>query len=107
MIKEDLLFFIRNNHIGQENYITSSELELLFGINGASIRQIISKLRCEGQPICSDANGYYYAENHDEINNTATQLLGRTKKINEAVRGLILSHQVFYDGKEGIAFGNS
>jgi len=98
---EDVLAFLRNRHTGAENYVTSAEIEYLFGITGVTLRHIVNKLRCNGQPVCSDVNGYFYAKNRNEINNTVTQLLGRTKKINDAAQGLVLSHQIFYDGTEG------
>jgi len=98
---EDVLAYLRNYHTGAEHFAPSEKIERVFGIGGVSVRQIINKLRCNGQPVCSDANGYFYAKNGNEINNTISQLLGRTRKINEAARGLVLSHQVFYDGMEG------
>ena len=98
---EDILSYLRSNHIGAESCVQSCVIERAFGINGATVRQIVNKLRCDGQPICSDVNGYYFAKNRNEINNTITQLLSRTKKINDAAQGLVLSHQVFYDGLEG------
>lgn len=100
MINDDFLFYLKDKHTGEENYITSGDLENLFCINGKKVRKIVNELRCNGQPVCSDVNGYFYAENRNEIDNTAQQLLGRTRKINEAVSGLILSHQIFYDGLE-------
>jgi biotin operon repressor len=98
---DDILFYLRDKHIGAENYATSAVIESVFGIGGPALRQIINKLRCDGQPVCSDVNGYYYAKNRNEINNTVTQLLSRTKKINDAAQGLVLSHQIFHDGTEG------
>ena len=95
---EDILTYLRDNHTGAENYAASADIERIFGISNRAVRQIINKLRCAGQPICSDANGYFYAKNHDEINDTVTQLLSRTKKIVHAAQGLVLSHQVFYKG---------
>jgi len=98
---EDILIYLQNRHIGAENAVQSARIEYIFGLNGVTVRQIVNKLRCEGRPVCSDANGYYYAKNRNEINNTVMQLLGRTRKINDAARGLVLSHQIFHDGTEG------
>jgi hypothetical protein len=96
---EDVLLYLRNRHTGAENAVPSAHIEDVFGINGVTLRYIVNKLRCDGQPVCSDVNGYYYAKNRDEINNTVTQLLSRTKKINDAAQGLVLSHQIFHDGR--------
>lgn len=95
---EDILSYLKANHIGAENCVQSTVLENAFGISGVEVRHIVNKLQCDGRPVCSNVNGYFYAQNHDEINNTIAQLLGRTKKINDAAQGLVISHQVFYDG---------
>lgn len=97
----DLLEFLRSNHNGADKYAPSSEIERVFRIKGASVRQVINKLRCRGYPVCSDANGYFYAQSQSEIVSTIAQLLSRTRKINEAVHGLILSQQVEYGEWEG------
>jgi len=54
----------------------------------------------DGSRVCSDVNGYFYAKNSNEINETISGLLGRTKKITDAAQGLVLSHQIFYDGRD-------
>ena len=97
----DVLLYLRDKHTGAENFVPSAVVEHTFGISGASLRQIVNRLRSNGQPVCSDGNGYFYAKNRDEINNTVTQLLRRTRKITDAAQGLVLSHQIFHDGTEG------
>jgi transcription initiation factor IIE alpha subunit len=97
---DDILFYLRDKHTGADKSVRSEVIECIFGINGAALRQIVNKLRCDGHPICSDANGYYYAINSREINDTIRQLLGRTEKIVQAVSGLTLSHQIFYNGTD-------
>jgi len=99
-IDEDVLLFLRSQHTGAKNAITSAYLKFNFGINCETFRQIIEKLRTHGHPVCKNANGYFYAQNASEINDTLQQLLRETHGINEAAQGLILSHQVFYDGGE-------
>ena len=100
-IGDDILTYLRNSHIGADSFVPSAKLENAFGIGSAAVRRIINKLRCNGQPVCSDANGYFYAKTRDEINNTIMQLLKRTEKINDAAQGLVFSHQIFNDGTEG------
>lgn len=97
---DDLLSFLRSNHTGSENPAPSVRLERVFGINGVAVRQIVNKLRCEGQPVCSNASGYFYAKSCEEIDNTVEQLLSRSRSINSAAQGLVLSRQIFYDGEE-------
>ena len=97
---DDVLMFLRGKHIGTENAVTSAKIEQIFDVCGVEVRQIVNKLRCDGQPVCSNVNGYFYAKNREEINDTIQQLLSRTKKISDAAQGLVLSHQVFYDGSD-------
>lgn len=94
-VKEYLLRLLQNHHVGAENFVQSCELEKAFGVGGTTLRQMVNKLRCEGQPICSDANGYFYAQTITEVELTSSQLLSRIKKIINAVYGLILSQQNF------------
>ena len=97
---DDILTFLRDKHTGAPNAVPSARIESIFDINGATVRQSVNRLRCNGQPVCSDVNGYFYAKNSNEINETISGLLGRTKKITDAAQGLVLSHQIFYDGRD-------
>jgi biotin operon repressor len=100
-ISGDILVYLRDNHIGAENAVTSADIEHIFKINGAAVRQSVNRLRCDGQPVCSNVNGYFYAKNADEINDTIQQLRGRTQKITDAAQGLVLSRQVLHGGGDG------
>lgn len=51
----------------------------------------------DGQPICSNENGYFYAARQSEIRATVAQLTGRISKITAAKNGLLK----FYEEKEG------
>ncbi len=58
-------------------------------MKGTEIRRIVNSLRCKGEPICSDLDGYYYADNQLEINATIAQLSSRIQKIAQARDGLL------------------
>ena len=60
--KNEVRDYLKNNHTGEDKAVFSSELEQLFSLDGRSIRRIISELRKEGCPICSDQKGYYFAQ---------------------------------------------
>jgi len=93
--------YLRNRHIGKENTAKSTLIKYHFGINCTTLRQIINKLRINGHPVCENTSGYFYAKNPNEINSTLHRLLKKAKESNDAVQGLVLSHQVFYDGMGG------
>lgn len=94
-IKKVLLHYLSSGHCGQENAVTSKELERLFQIKGSSVRQLVNMLRCEGNPICSDSTGYYYAETEFELKHSIGHLHSRAMNIMKARNGLIKSQNIF------------
>lgn len=69
--------------------VSSYEISKDLGIGGVAIRKAINKARCEGCPICSCSNGYYYSENKTEIINTIQSLVNRTISVEKAINGLL------------------
>ena len=87
----DLLEYLEKNHKGKGKAVHSYTLERLFQIDGRTLRRRISKLRQAGHPICSDASGYYYADNQNEINRTVSRLNTLVMRISNARTGLMYS----------------
>lgn len=81
--------YLKKYHTGKDNAVLSRELERLFSLEGRSLRRRISRLRQDGYPICSDENGYYYAENQLEINSTVCRLNELITKISNSRTGLL------------------
>lgn len=73
---------------GEENRITSKEIESLTGMKGAEVRATVNALRTEGHPIASDGKGYYMAVTQSEILKTIRNLDSRINAINKAKTGL-------------------
>ena len=71
------------------NPVSSKTLEAVFHVKGSEIRRIVNSLRSKGEPICSDYDGYFYADNQHEINATIAQLTSRIQKIAKARDGLV------------------
>ena len=61
MGKEELLTFLKNRCKGKENQIKGVQLQRAFGISSTTLQGWVSQLRQDGELICSDACGYYYA----------------------------------------------
>ena len=61
----------------KENPIFSSELEEMFNISGEKLRTIIHELRSENKPIASSRNGYFWAKDLFELQETINHLEGR------------------------------
>ena len=84
---------LKKFHCGQENAVSSRELEAAFHVDGRKLRWAVNRLRCGGYPICSNATGYFYAAQQSEIMATIVQLTGRIFKIAAAKSGLLKSYE--------------
>lgn len=99
-IKKEFLEYLSFGHCGQQNAVTSKELERLFNIKGSTVRQLVNMLRCEGNPICSDSFGYYYAETELELKHSIGHLHSRAMNIIKARNGLIQSQELFNENMQ-------
>lgn len=86
MQKINLLDFLPK---GKEHRICSRELEKLTDLKGSAIRAEVNKLRAAGEPIASDAQGYYIATTQEEITATICNLQSRRNAMNRAIEGLM------------------
>ena len=93
--------YLKRNHTGQKNAVHSIELQRLFSLDGRTLRRKIHNLRQDGAPICSDENGYYYADSQAEINRTVNRLNTLVTKISNARTGLLYSSII--DCGEGLS----
>lgn len=96
MKKFNLLDFLPQ---GKERQITSRELENITDLKGTEIRKEVNKLRTAGEPIASDANGYYIATTPEELTATIRNLESRRNAMNRAIEGLT-------EAKYKLVFGN-
>ena len=80
---------LKKYHTGRGNAVYSRELERLFSLGGRNLRRKTSSLRKDGYPICSDENGYWYAESQKEINATVCRLNTLVTEISNARAGML------------------
>ncbi|MDY5269031.1 MAG: hypothetical protein SPH05_02930 [Streptococcus sp.] len=88
-IEEAFCEYLAKYYRGSNNPVSSKTLEAVFHVKGSEIRRIVNSLRSKGEPICSDYDGYFYADNQHEINATIAQLTSRIQKIAKARDGLV------------------
>ena len=86
--KDGLDEYLRQYHCGEENAVSSRELERVFRLDGAELRRTINALREKGVPICSFDGGYYYAATDEELRRTIWQFRSRIRRMAIAERGL-------------------
>ena len=88
-IEEALCEYLAKIFKGANNPVSSKTLETVFHVKGTEIIRMVNSLRCKWETICSDLDGYYYADNQHEINATIAQLSSRIQKIAQARDGLL------------------
>lgn len=84
-MKTDIILLIPK---GEGSRITSSEISKLANVSGVTIRQVVNNSRANFVPIASDGNGYFMAENPDELDHTIAQINSRIHKMIQAREGL-------------------
>lgn len=77
------------NHGTKDKPITNKEMASALNLKEVDIRKKINEARCNGFPICSCPNGYYYSEDKGEILKTIQSLMHRTIAVEKAVNGLL------------------
>lgn len=81
--------YLKDRHTGAENAVFSRELEYMLDMSGRDIRRVISALRKDGVPICSDYHkGYYYAEKQSEIEHTLKGLGEHIEGVSDTIARL-------------------
>lgn len=88
-MEEAFCEYLAKYYRGADNPVSSKTLEAVFHVKGTEIRRMVNSLRSKGEPICSDDNGYFYADTQHEINATIAQLSSRIDKIAQARDGLL------------------
>jgi biotin operon repressor len=96
-VEKQILEHLKRYHTGRVRAVSSPFLEARFHIRGATLRGYINALRSDGNPICSDETGYYYASSGQELSATIRQLSSRIGKIAGAKNGLVRAMSLFPD----------
>ena len=89
--EEKLLEYLKLNHTGKDNAVYSKDLERVFCMSGRTIRTKINRLRQDGKPICSDCNGYYYAETDEDVKDTIRWMDELLTGVASAREGLLVA----------------
>lgn len=95
MQKETIAEHLKKYHLGEQNAVTSQELEIAFDIKGIELRNLINTLRRSGIPIASSGNGYFYAATEQEVRATIAHMTHRISGIAAAIHGLTQALEQF------------
>ena len=96
-MKTDIIVLIPK---GESNRITSTEISQIANIKGSTIRRIINDSRANFIPIASDSEGYFIAENPDELDLTIAQINSRIHKMIQAREGLKKAQRLMREANE-------
>lgn len=81
MREEKLIAYLKGAFKGRRRTIKSAELERAMEMSGTDLRKLVNKLRRKSVPICSGADGYFYAK-------TAGDILRTIRKLKVMIKGL-------------------
>lgn len=96
-MEHNFLIYMKEHHAGKEKAVSSAYLQSRFSISSRTVRKLVNQLRNEGNPICSDENGYYYATDQKELLNSIHQMRSRIIEIAKAKNGLVKALRHFPD----------
>lgn len=68
--------------------VTAPELATQFKAHPSRVRGCISLARSMGRPICSNAKGYYWSFDPEDLSKTIAHIEDRIKKQQDALNGL-------------------
>jgi hypothetical protein len=87
---------------GKDSRITSTDIKKLTNIGGVAIRKIVNKSRANFIPIASDSNGYFIAEQPEELEHTIAQINSRIHKMIQAREGLKKAQKLMKEKIENV-----
>lgn len=89
MVKTLVNYLKDFNHQGREKAQVGSRICTDLNIKDTQqLRALVNTARVQGFPVCSCADGYYYAENEDEVEQCCRSLEGRARGILKASNGM-------------------
>ena len=100
MREEKLIAYLKGAFKGRRRTIKSAELEHAMEMSGTDLRKLVNKLRRKAVPICSGADGYFYAKTAGDIIRTIRALRVMIKGLQAAVDGLVAALDKFEETPE-------
>lgn len=96
-----LVMHLKAEYKGRKKARKASKLEHFLHISGNKLRRRVNRLRREGVPVGSSADGYYYAVNAGEVYSTIRQLRSMANGLEAAISGLENALNDFCESKGG------
>lgn len=84
----DIVDYLKEYHNKESKAIKGRSLCELFNLHSKQVRNLVSVLRQNGEPICSSNNGYWYSNDPEDLDRTIKRLSEQVKNMSRAVAGL-------------------
>ena len=83
-----ILEYLKDFHTTESGAIKSRELRTLFNLTDKQVRNLVSQLRQDGEPVCSSFYGYWYSTDPEDIEKTLHRLEAQVENMIISVKGL-------------------
>lgn len=84
----DIVDYLKEYHNKERKAIKGRSLCELFNLHSKQVRNLVSVLRQNGEPVCSSNNGYWYSNDPEDLDRTIKRLSEQVKNMSRAVDGL-------------------
>lgn len=81
--------YLKEYHKVEAQAIKGREIRILFNLcDDKQLRNIVTVLRQEGEPICSSSNGYWYSYEPEDLEKTIHRMEAQVFNMNRSIAGL-------------------
>ena len=87
-IGADIVEYLKEYHTSENRAINARSLCELFNLHSKQVRNIVSTLRQDNEPICSSNAGYWYSEDEKDLDRTIKRLSEQVKNMSLSIEGL-------------------
>ena len=84
----EMLEYLKEHHTTESKALKSRDLRTLFNLTDKQVRNIVTQLRQDGEPVCSSSYGYWYSEDPADIEKTIHRLDAQVRNMNISITGL-------------------
>jgi len=83
-----MLEYLKDHHTTESEAVKGRELRTLFNLTDKQVRNVVSQLRQDGEPVCSSSYGYWYSTDPDDIEKTLHRLGAQVENMVRSIEGL-------------------
>lgn len=85
---KQMLEYMKDYHTEESKAVKNRDLRGLFNLTDKQVRNVVSQLRQEGEPVCSSSYGYWYSTDPEDIEKTLHRLEAQVENMAISITGL-------------------